>query len=152
MQSFARNALCVSVRGTGSHHSGVYSLSAVLNVAYVLKIHLSIITVSVTRLSSPLSLELIKLSWKLKLAIMVWGVTFPMHACGVRSITMHWVSWPIRADCIFWKEWLCRKLSVLSVREAGHRGTTIMYSVWKIMCFLTIKAYYVTPNTPNNDI
>ncbi len=30
-------------------------------------------------------------------------------ACGVRSITMHWVSWPIRADCACRKEGLCRK-------------------------------------------
>ncbi len=152
MQSFARNALCLSVRGTGSHHSGVYSLSAVLNVACVLKIHLSIITVSVTRLSSPLGLELIKLTWKLKLAIMVWGVTFPMHACGVRPITMHWVSWPIRADCIFWKEWLCRKLSVLSVREAGHRGTTNNVQCLKKNVFFEHSTHSVTPNTPNNDI
>ncbi len=34
---------------------------------------------------------------------MVRGVPFPMLACGVRPITMHWVSWPIRADCA------CRK-------------------------------------------
>uniref|UniRef100_A0A673MVB0 serine C-palmitoyltransferase n=1 Tax=Sinocyclocheilus rhinocerous TaxID=307959 RepID=A0A673MVB0_9TELE len=27
---------------------------------------------------------------------MVRGVTFPTSACGVRPITMHWVSWPIR--------------------------------------------------------
>ncbi len=26
------------------------------------------------------------------------------------------------------------------LREAGHRGPTIIYSVWKIMCFLNIKA------------
>jgi len=32
--------------------------------------------------------------------------------CGVRPITMLWVSWPIRADCAFWKEELCRKRSV----------------------------------------
>ncbi len=30
---------------------------------------------------------------------MLSGVTFPMHACGVPPITMHWVSWPIRAEC-----------------------------------------------------
>ncbi len=41
----------VCVRGTGSHHSGVYSLSKiVLTAACVLQIHTSIITVSVTRL------------------------------------------------------------------------------------------------------
>ncbi len=26
------------------------------------------------------------------------------------------------------------------LREAGHRETTIMYSIWKIMCFLNIKS------------
>ncbi len=33
-------------------------------------------------------------------------------ACGVRPITMHCASWPIRADCACWKEGLYRKLSV----------------------------------------
>ncbi len=97
----------------------------------------SINTASVTQLCFPLGLELIKLTWKLKLTIMVRGVTFPMCACGVRPITMHWVSWPIRADCTCWKEGLCRKRCL---REAGHRGTTIMYSIWKIMCFFNIKS------------
>ncbi len=43
-------------------------------------------------------------------------------ACGVRPITMHCVSWPIRADCACRKEGLC-------LREAEHRGPTIMYSI-----------------------
>ncbi len=42
-------------------------------------------------------------------------------ACGVRPITMHWVSWPIRAD-------LSEGGTFELLREAGHRGTTIMYS------------------------
>ncbi len=29
---------------------------------------------------------------------------------------------------------------MMRLREAGHRGPTIMYSIWKIMCFLKIKA------------
>ncbi len=33
-------------------------------------------------------------------------------ACGVRPITMHCVSWPIRADCACRKEGICRKLSI----------------------------------------
>ncbi len=33
-------------------------------------------------------------------------------AYGVRPITMHCASWPIRADCACRKEGLCRKLSV----------------------------------------
>ncbi len=58
-------------------------------------------------------------------------------ACGAWPITMHWVSWPIRADCAC-QEGLCRKTKRL--KEAGHRGPTIMYSIWKIMCFFFIKA------------
>ncbi len=42
------------------------------------------------------------------------------EAGGVRPITMHLVSWPIRADCACWKVGLCRKWSVW---EAGHRAT-----------------------------
>ncbi len=42
-------------------------------------------------------------------------------ACGVQPITMHCASWPIRADCACRKEGLCKHL-----REAGHRGSTIM--------------------------
>ncbi len=129
--------VCVCVRGTGSHHSGVYSPSEIVLTTACVQIHTNIFTVSVTRLCSPLGLELIKLTWKLKLVIIVRGVTFPTRACGVWPITMHWVSWPIRADCTCWKERLCRKRRL---REAGHRGTTIMYSIWKIMCFLNIKA------------
>ncbi len=34
------------------------------------------------------------------------------HACGVRPITMHCASCPIRADCACRKEGLCRKQSV----------------------------------------
>ncbi len=55
-------------------------------------------------------------------------------ACGVRPITMHCASWPIRADCACRKEGLCRK------RCVRERRGTIMYSIWKIMCFLNIKA------------
>ncbi len=29
------------------------------------------------------------------------GVTFPTNACCFRPFTMHLVSWPIRADCVF---------------------------------------------------
>ncbi len=47
------------------------------------------------------------------------------------AITMLWVSWPIRAVCACWKEGLC------SLREAGHRGPTIMYSIW--IFFWTLK-------------
>uniref|UniRef100_A0A673ILH4 Uncharacterized protein n=1 Tax=Sinocyclocheilus rhinocerous TaxID=307959 RepID=A0A673ILH4_9TELE len=38
-------------------------------------------------------------------------------------------------------------------RKAGHRGETIMYSMWKIMYFFNLKPHkhiFITPNTPNN--
>ncbi len=57
-------------------------------------------------------------------------VTQPRLVC---TITMHWVSWSIRADSACQKEGLCR--------EAGHRGPTAMYSIVQIMCFLNIKAF-----------
>ncbi len=71
-------------------------------------------------------------------------------ACGIRPITMHCASWPIRADCACRKEGLCRKRSF---EEAGLRGTTIMDSIWK-MCFWTLKHANTLcyTNTPNNDI
>ncbi len=111
--------VCVCVRGTGSHHnSGVYSPSEIVSTGACVQTHTSIITVSVTRLCSPFGLELmVKLTWKLKLVIMVRGITFPTCACGVRPITMHWVSWPIRADCTCWKEGLCRKRAF---ERGGH--------------------------------
>ncbi len=83
--------------------------------------HTSFITVSVTRLCSPLGLELmVKLRTLLIFTLVLKakardygkGNYISNSACGVRPITMHWVSWPIRADCAYWKEGLCRKLSV----------------------------------------
>ncbi len=71
--------------------------------------HTSFITVSVTWFCSPLGLELMVKLRTLLNVIMERGVTFLTRACGVQPITMHWVSWTIRADCAFWKEGLCRK-------------------------------------------
>ncbi len=90
--------------------------SAFVIVARV-QTHTSIITVSVTRLCYPFMLELmvnvrtlltvfLHLIWKLKLEIMLRGITFLTRACGIRPITMLWVSSPIRADCACWKEGL----------------------------------------------
>ncbi len=36
------------------------------------------------------------------------GVTFPTRLVVFRPITMHWASWPIRADCACRKKGLCR--------------------------------------------
>ncbi len=45
-------------RETGSHHSGVYSPTEIILIMACVQTHTSIITVSVTRLCSPLGLEL----------------------------------------------------------------------------------------------
>ncbi len=91
---------CVCVRGRNSH-----------TTAACVQTHRSFITVSVTRLCSPLWLELM-----VKLRTLLTVFTFILKAkardygnghyisdaaCGVRPITMLWVSWPIRADCAF---------------------------------------------------
>ncbi len=121
-------------RETGSHHSGVYSLSEIVLIVACVQTHTSIITnqwnswnsVSVTRLCSPLGLELM-----VKLRTLLTVFTFILKAeardygkgryisnaaCGVRPITMHCASWPIRADCAGQKEGLCRKRSVWESR------------------------------------
>ncbi len=67
---------------------------------------------------------------------MIMSVTFLTRACSVRPITVHCVSWPIRADCASQKEGLCRKLT----REVGDRGPIIMYSILKNNEILNIKA------------
>ncbi len=95
----------------------VYSASEIVLIAACLQIHKSIITVSVTRMF-PSRLELmVKLRTLLTvftfiLKAEVWdygkGRYISDTACGVRPITMHWASWPIRADCACRKEGLCR--------------------------------------------
>ncbi len=49
-------------------------------------------------------------SWS---SIMLKGVTFPTHGWDVRPISMHWVSWPIRAQLAFPKKELYRNQRVL---------------------------------------
>ncbi len=65
----------------------------------------SIITVSVTRLCSPLGL-------KAEACDYGKGRYISDAACGVRPITMLCASWPIRAGCACRKEGLCRKRCV----------------------------------------
>ncbi len=105
-----------------SHHSGVYSPSEIVLIAACLQTHTSFITVAVTRLCSPLGLELM-----VKLRTLLTVFTFILKAeasdygkgsyisdvaCIVRPITIHCASWPIRADCACRKEGLCRKRHV----------------------------------------
>ncbi len=52
------------------------------------------------------------------------GITFPTR--GVQPITMHCASWPIRADRL--SEGGTLKKTV-RLREEGHRGPIIMYSI-----------------------
>ncbi len=93
-----------------------------VTTATCMQIHTSIITVSVMRLCSPFGLQLmVKLStlltvftYILKAKACYYGKEhYISHAaCGVQPITMHFVSWPIRAVCACWKEGLCRKQSI----------------------------------------
>ncbi len=88
----------------------MYSLSEIVLIAACLQTHTSIITVSVTRLCSSLGLELM-----VKLRTLLTIFTFILKAkardygkgryisdaaCGVRPITMHCASWPIRAAAL----------------------------------------------------
>ncbi len=103
-------------RETGSRRSRVYSPSEIVLIAACF------ITVSVTRLCSPLGLKLmVKLRTLLTVFILILkaeacdygkGLYISDTACGVRPITMHCASWPIRADCSCRKEGFCRKLSI----------------------------------------
>ncbi len=100
-----------------------------ITMAACVQSHTSIITVSVPRLCSPLGLELMvkprtlltvfTLILKAKARDFGKGRYISDVACGVRPITMHWVSWPIRADCACRKEGLCRKRSVWERRGIG---------------------------------
>jgi len=47
-------------------------------------------------------------------------------------------SWPIRAHLTFQRGSFV-KIEVF--QKAGHKGETIMYSIWKIMCFLNFKPH-----------
>ncbi len=108
----------------------------------------SFITVSVTRICSPLGLEvLVKLRTLLTVFTFILkaesrdygkGRYISNAACGVRPITMHCASWPIRADCVCRKEGLF--VETKRLKEAGNRGPTIMYSIWKTIWFWNIKA------------
>ncbi len=82
-------------------------------IAACLQTYMSIITVSVTQLCSPLGFELmLKLrtltvfTFILKAEARDYGKGryISDESCGVRPITMHCVSWPIRADCACLKE------------------------------------------------
>ncbi len=106
--------VCAGVRERGRHGH--------ITTEVCLQTHMSFINVSVTRLCSPLGLELM-----VKLRTLLTVFTFILKAkardygkgryisdaaCGVQPITMHCASWPIRADCACRKEGLCRKRSV----------------------------------------
>ncbi len=67
---------------------------------------------------------------------------FPNMARGVTFVTRLTYSanlnaldsWPIRASRTFQNDELC-----FCFRKAGQRGATIMYDMWKIMCFFNLK-------------
>ncbi len=91
-----------------------------ITTAACVQTYTNFITVSVTQLCSPLGLELmVKLrtlltvfTFILKAKARDYGKGRYIYTCGVRPITMHCASWPIRADCACRKEGLCRKRSV----------------------------------------
>ncbi len=89
---------------TVSHHSGVYSASEIVLIVACLQTHHQCVCHATLFLSR---------AWtdgKTKDITVL--LCFSDAACGVRPITMHWVSWPIRVDCACRKEGLCRKRSV----------------------------------------
>ncbi len=100
--------VCVWERERGRHGH---------TTAACVQTHTSFITVSVTRLSFPLGLELMV---KPRTLLTVFAINLKAEArdygkgryisdaaCGVRPITMHCASWPIRADWAFQEEGLC---------------------------------------------
>ncbi len=89
------------------------SASEIVLITACVQTHMSFITVSVMRICSPLGLELM-----VKLRTLLTVITFILKAeahdygkvaCGVHPITMLCAIWPIRADCAWRKEGLCRK-------------------------------------------
>ena len=69
---------------------------------------------------------------------MLRGITFLSHAWGIRPITTHWIAGQSQHSSLF------RAMSLVKIyafQKAGHRGETIMYSMWKIMCFLSLKPH-----------
>ncbi len=128
--------VCVSERGRHDH-----------TTAACLQTHTCFITVSVTWLCSPLGLELM-----VKLRTLLTVFTFILKAKARDYGKGCYIS-----DSCLWFSSNHNALgqlanqSVLHLteggtlkskhwREAGHRGPTIMYSTWKIMCFLNNKA------------
>ncbi len=67
------------------------------------------------------------------------GVTFLSHAWGIRPITTHQIAGQSEHAS------LLRTMSFVKIdafQKAEHRGATIMYSMWKIMCFF----FYLKPH------
>ncbi len=137
--------VCVCVRGTGSHHSGVYSPSEIVLIAACVQTHTSIITVChVTLFPSR--------AWtdgKTKDIINCLYIYFESWSSWLWRGVLHF-----RCVLVVFGQSQCtgsvgqseqtalvvRRDFVENEAEAGHRGPTIMYSIWKIMCFLNIKA------------
>ena len=65
---------------------------------------------------------------------MLRGITFPSHAWGIQPITTRWIAGQSQHSSLF--RWAFLKIDAF--QKVGHRGETIMYSMWKIMCFLTL--------------
>ncbi len=149
MQSFVRRVcvcVCVCERERDSESQLLRHVFARVcerrrqghTTAACVQTHTSFITVSVMRLCSPFGLELmVKLRTLLSVFTLLWkaeahdygkGRYISDAACGLRPISVLWVSWPIRADCACRNEGLCRKWSF-------WERPTMMYSILKIMFF-----------------
>ncbi len=108
--------VCVCVRERERERECHITVESAVLTAACVQTHSSIITVSVTRLCSPLLAELmLKLMTLLTVFTLILkaetrdygkGRYISDTACGVRPITVHRVSRPIRADCACLKEGL----------------------------------------------
>ncbi len=113
---FIAACLCVCVcvrerereREGGSHHSRVYSPSEIVLIAACLQMQTHTSTFELCLYI----LTVFTIIWKAEARYYGKGRYISDAACGVRPITMHCASWPIRTDCACWKEGLCRKQSV----------------------------------------
>ncbi len=140
MFSFTQYFECAAPHRVGL--TGQAKKALVLIVA-CLQTHTSIITVSVTWLCSPLGLELMV---KIRPLLTVFNLIlkaeahdygkgrFISYSCFCCSANHNALGQLVNQCRLCLSEgWTFLKTKCL--REARHRGPTIMYSIWKIMCF-----------------
>ncbi len=67
----------------------------------------------------------------------VRGVTFLSHAWGIQPITTHWIAGQSEHASLL-RTMTCKNHTF---QKGGAGGATIMYSMWKIMCFFNLKPH-----------